>query len=46
MTGFMEACTNASRVLVPMLDTIIQMDIRPDESAYSSNLKDNNICQF
>ena len=45
MAGFMEACYNASRVLVPMLDTIIQMNIRPDESAYISSLKGNN-CQF
>ena len=45
MAGFMEACANASRVLVPMLDTIIQMNIRPDESAYISSLKGNS-CQF
>lgn len=34
MAASMEACTNALRVLVPMLDSIIQMNIRPDESAY------------
>ena len=45
MAGFMEACANASRVLVPMLDTIIQMNIRPDESSYISSLNGNN-CQF
>ena len=45
MAGFMEACANASRVLVPMLDTIIQMNIRPDKSPYISSLKGNN-CQF
>ena len=45
MAGFMEACANASRVLVPMLDTIIQMNIRPDESAYISSLMRNN-CQL
>ena len=45
MAEFMEACANASRVLVPMLDTIIQMNIRPDKSPYISSLKGNN-CQF
>ena len=41
----MEACANASKVLVPLLDTIIQMNIRPDESAYISSLMRNN-CQL
>ena len=45
MAGFMEACANASKVLVPLLDTIIQMNIRPDESAYISSLMRNN-CQL
>ena len=45
MAGFMEACANASKVLVPLLDTIIQMNIRPDESAYVSSLMRNN-CQL
>ena len=45
MAGFMEACANASMVPVLMLDTIIQMNIRLDESAYISSLKGNN-CQF
>ena len=39
MAGFMEACSRASRVIVPMLDTIIQMNIRPDETAYISSAK-------
>lgn len=34
MAASMEACTNALRVLVPILNSIIQMNIRPDESAY------------
>ena len=33
MAELMEACANASRDLVPMLDIITQMNIRPDESA-------------
>ena len=45
MAGFMEVCANASMVPVIMLDTIIQMNIRLDESAYISSLKGNN-CQF
>ena len=39
MAGFLTACSDASEVVVPMLDTIIQCKIREDESAYLSTAK-------
>ena len=39
MGGFLTACKDASRVIVPMLDTIIQCKIREDEAAYLSTVK-------
>ena len=38
MAGFLTACCDASEVLVPMLDTIIQCKIGEEEAAYISTV--------
>ena len=38
MAGFLTGCCDASKVLVPMLDTIIQCKIREEEAAYIATL--------
>ena len=38
MGGFLTACDDASQVIVPLLDTIIQCKIREEETAYISTV--------
>ena len=38
MAGFLTACVDASKVIVPMLDTIIQCKIREEETAYLASV--------
>lgn len=37
--GFLDACVQGSKILVPLLDTIIKMKIRPDERTYINSMK-------
>ena len=34
MSGFMDACVQSSKILVPLLDTIITMKIFPEETSF------------
>ena len=39
MAGFLDACMQASKIIVPFLDTIISSSIRPDETKYIASPK-------
>ena len=39
MAGFLDACLQSSKVIVPLLDTIITMKIRPDETSFIGSAK-------
>ena len=39
MAGFLDACMQASKVIVPFLDTIISSGIHPDEIKYIASPK-------
>ena len=39
MAGFLDACVQASKILVPFLDTIIPNEIRPDETKFIASPK-------
>ena len=39
MAGFLDACMQASKIIVPFLDTIISSSIRPDETKYNASPK-------
>ena len=39
MAGFLDACVQASKILVPFLDTIISNEIRPDETKFIASPK-------
>ena len=41
MAGFLDACVQASKIVVPFLDTIITHQIRPDETKYIASPKGN-----
>jgi hypothetical protein len=34
MGGFLDACRQSSRIVIPFLDTLVTAKIRPDETAY------------
>ena len=39
MAGFLDACIQLSKIIVPFLDTIIAGNIRPDETKYLASPK-------
>ena len=39
MAGFLDACIQASNIIVPFLDTLIVGKIRPDETKYIASPK-------
>lgn len=39
MAGFLDACLQSSKIIVPFLDTVISAGIRPDEVSYLSSPK-------
>ena len=39
MAGFLDACVQASKIMVPFLDTIISNGVRPDETKYITSSK-------
>ena len=41
MAGFLDACVQASKIVVPFLDTIITHQIQPDETKYIASPKGN-----
>ena len=41
MVGFLDACVQASKIVVPFLDTIITHQIWPDETKYIASPKGN-----
>ena len=43
MTEFLDACLQASDIIVPFLDTIIGGNIRPEETSYVASPKSNYI---
>lgn len=41
MSGFLDACGQASSIIVPFLDTLVAGEIRKDEAAYLMSPKGN-----
>ena len=39
MAGFMDACVQASEILIPFLDTLVAGNIRPDETKFITSPK-------
>ena len=39
MAGFMDACVQASEILIPFLDTLVAGNIRPDETKFIASPK-------
>ena len=39
MAGFIDACVQASEILIPFLDTLVAGNIRPDETKFIASPK-------
>ena len=46
MAGFLDACIQASNIIVPFLDTVISGSIWPDETKFLTSPKGNSFVHF
>ena len=46
MAGFLDACIQASNIIVPFLDTVISGSIQPDETKFLTSPKGNGFVHF